>query len=435
MHARYYIIQAESQEIVLQKNSINPALYWGQHMALESLEKASLANRTTCFTRPTPPLENPYAGINRLPNSLQPHIQRTAPAADPHNVFRPLLSTFNQHQMNINLKRKFRGMKKNQTKYQNNSFDCSRHTSAVGSNNSMDLGSKEETQYDATFFLTNKEEIPPPIVKTHAQTQTKPKLRPVTPDTFKFPKNLKNQSFEGFLREVNIKLQEYEPIMQPQPKSNSRPKSMKARPKYTLVDMTKNITPIQDRRRTPTPSDRNAGSPHSIKRESRQMIGGLRPFSIGSQRRSGDTKNDGINTLISSTELDSLDEERNSPSGNVSNTHTIGKEPLPMKNILLVSEIQSFPRAHSPTKIQQSPKRNAKSQERKNRTEINHTQDMYPIDEVNEKERLRPKSTAEPIRISEYNISHENPTAKRASFVRKKYSREMIGGRLSEKDL
>ena len=114
MDFKLNFVQSPPKRTHSPKRSIGPSLYWGQQMAFETLEKAANAIKTTAFDRPTSGLDNPHAYRTQVGIYPQLPSQYRFVDSKSASIFRPFLQTFDQRQINITLKRKYRFSKKGQ---------------------------------------------------------------------------------------------------------------------------------------------------------------------------------------------------------------------------------------------------------------------------------------------------------------------------------
>lgn len=336
MQNRHYIIKSESQEIILPKTSINASLYWGQQMAIESLEKGHEAGKVTAFKRSDPILENPYDGINRLQNSVHPPITRTTPAAEPKNVFRPFVSIFDQHRMNINLKRKFKRSKSKSLLRKSIAHVSSGMITPIDNPNMLfEAPSRENFENQGS----NKTESIP-VEENHMSLKEKARLhfRTLTPDTLHAKINAKANNLDNFFKEAGSKIQHGgEATFQLSLNYNyQKPKSVKGRANYMLTENSKDFELVRSRKSIDYMANPNVSQLLSSKKENKKPMPRLNSFSSFSPKilRRGERKSE-KSAMLNSVEVESLDPDRVS-SPIVGGQSVKGKEELKARNILVL---------------------------------------------------------------------------------------------------
>lgn len=284
MQATYYVIHAGTQDIVLQKNALNPGLYWGQHMAAESLEKAAQSMKTGAFTRPTSALFNPHSIKNRISWTPRFPIKPNSNNSSSHIIFKPFVSAFDQRKLNSNVKRIFKH---------------SRTKSCISEN------ADPQTQKPITSNPISARQSRQATPRKKSNDVTMTTLTTASPTTTKSSEHVishKGKTFETVLKELKIKPIESDPSCSLAAKLKGQ---LDIKPSVSEAIKDNGISP-RIKQIYSSPKKAKVKKLNLSQKERKEWNGGFMPFPLSAK---DDKNNHQFSNLALSTDLDSFNFE------------------------------------------------------------------------------------------------------------------------------
>ena len=303
MKPSYYVLHTGTQDIILQKNLINPSLYWGQRMSQESLEKEARTTNASGFHQAAIKTNNPQSAKNGIFWSSSFPVKTTVKNSPANSGFKPLTSVITPEKTTINLRRKFRHIKSKSlmTSTTDSQFLKPRGPELLLVNTPKPFESIQSN----TSASPKKSDDNRIVALSGARTKAGKKLNNLINSEHMF--SLKQKTFEKIANMSSLKKTQTQDVLS----FISKLKAESER-KLNASDVSKEPSIVQNHKRRAIGSHSSSMLKRSLLslKEPKEWLGGFLPFSFpSSQKKSDETKYKLGSDVALISDLDSLNSE------------------------------------------------------------------------------------------------------------------------------